>query len=94
VAPIPPFAENSSNILFGTTKNNEQGYIYSWGRGDDGQMGHGTTDNENIPRRIDALVQHKIFEVACGGSHCLAVDGMSFNSSSNLFPSNLNIHFD
>ena len=36
------------------------GVICSWGKGEDGQLGHGTADDESIPKAILALVDHDI----------------------------------
>ncbi|KAL1301168.1 hypothetical protein HN51_045809 [Arachis hypogaea] len=50
-----------------------QGEVYSWGWGDFGRLGHGNSSDLFIPHPITALRGHKIKQIACGDSHCLAV---------------------
>jgi len=60
------------------------GKVYSWGRGECGQLGHGKRsseripDTEPLPRRIMSLRKQRVIAVAAGGLHSLAVtaDGL------------------
>ncbi len=45
--------------------------MWSWGRGESGQLGHGGSKHGSHPRRVEALEQLKVKEVACG-RHCTA----------------------
>ncbi|KDO25530.1 hypothetical protein SPRG_20651 [Saprolegnia parasitica CBS 223.65] len=53
------------------------GEVYTWGSGRDGQLGLGTTDDRNIPRKVADLDGVRIVHIACGGGHtaCVAEDG-------------------
>ena len=44
-----------------------EGYVYSWGWGHLGQLGHGDTSNVFSPRKINGLV--KIKTISAGGMH-------------------------
>ena len=52
-----------------------EGNVHSFGRGDNGQLGHGTETNEYSPRRIDSdnMVSWKAVRVACGYYHTLVL---------------------
>jgi regulator of chromosome condensation len=53
----------------------EDGSVYTWGRGDYGQLGHNAKQSCASPTRVaffDSL-KHKVVQVSCGGSHSLAV---------------------
>ncbi len=55
--------------------------MYTWGRGDNGQLGIGQSINEKIasslgvfePRLVEALVDQKVIHLACGAFHSAAV---------------------
>ncbi|CAN0153976.1 unnamed protein product [Discosporangium mesarthrocarpum] len=51
--------------------------VYSWGRGEDGQLGLGDTNDQNHPVLVDALKSTGVVQVACGSGHTvvLSVDG-------------------
>nr|CCA21326.1 regulator of chromosome condensation (RCC1)like protein putative [Albugo laibachii Nc14] len=49
------------------------GEVYSWGSGEDGRLGHGEMRDRNVPRKIMALLRHRIEYVSCGGSHTAVV---------------------
>ncbi len=48
------------------------GDVYSWGRGDSGRLGHGNSDNLNVPTLIVGLSD--VMRVVAGGNHSLARD--------------------
>ncbi len=59
----------------------ENGRVFSWGRGAWGQTGQGTTDNLCLPTRVEALDEHPIAQ-ACTSSDsfsigCLILTGIS-----------------
>ncbi|XP_019850124.1 PREDICTED: secretion-regulating guanine nucleotide exchange factor-like [Amphimedon queenslandica] len=47
--------------------------IYSWGRGDYGQLGIGNTIDQYQPQEISSL--HGVQQVCCGSEHNLAING-------------------
>lgn len=49
------------------------GLLFSWGRGINGQLGHGEIPNEDSPKLIKALAQKRIVDITCGENHTLAV---------------------
>lgn len=53
----------------------DRGHVYSFGSNDDGELGHGDTDERRLPARVAALVQarQRVVVVACGRSHTVAV---------------------
>ena len=49
--------------------------MLSWGHGGQGQLGHGSVQNQKIPGVVEALSQEHIIYIACGGSSSAAVTG-------------------
>ena len=50
-----------------------QGKVYSWGYGEDGQLGHGDSDDIATPELIQSFSNITIDTIACGHSHSAAV---------------------
>ncbi|QCD84861.1 Ultraviolet-B receptor UVR8 [Vigna unguiculata] len=46
--------------------------ICTWGRGEDGQLGHGDTDDRLLPTKLSALDGQDIISVTCGADHTMA----------------------
>lgn len=47
--------------------------VYTWGRGDDGRLGHGDQGWKYVPRLAQALAGQVICQVTCGSYHTAAV---------------------
>ena len=47
--------------------------VVSWGRGEDGQLGHGDTDEKLVPHAIYQLMKAKISEIQCGAEYSIAI---------------------
>ena len=45
----------------------ENGDVYTWGFGNEGQLGHGDKSDQFLPRKIQ--LSHKISNISCGGAH-------------------------
>jgi alpha-tubulin suppressor-like RCC1 family protein len=53
----------------------EEGALYTWGRGANGQLGHGDMTDQATPKRVEAGIKDKtMVKVACGENHSAAVD--------------------
>ncbi|XP_017773369.1 PREDICTED: uncharacterized protein LOC108560363 [Nicrophorus vespilloides] len=61
------------------------GQVYTWGWGIHGQLGHGTCNNEFVPRLLDFNMTVK--QTAAGHAHTLILtsDGKTYGFGSNLF---------
>ncbi|OWM76355.1 ultraviolet-B receptor UVR8 isoform X2 [Punica granatum] len=46
--------------------------ICSWGRGEDGQLGHGDAEDRLFPTQLNALDGHEVVSVICGADHTIA----------------------
>ncbi|CAM9534821.1 unnamed protein product [Heterosigma akashiwo] len=47
--------------------------VYSWGRGEDGQLGLGDTNDQDAPAAVDALRGKDVRQVACGSGHTVVL---------------------
>lgn len=65
----PPLVGGSRNTL----AIDSEGQVWSWGWNDRGTLGHGHRKKEAKPRRVAALKDVRITQVALGGWHCLAL---------------------
>ena len=50
-----------------------EGCVYTWGRGDDGRLGHGDTGWKYVPKITQALQGQMVVQVTCGSYHTAAV---------------------
>lgn len=55
--------------------------VYSWGRGEDGQLGLGDTNDQDRPVLVDALKCKGVVQVACGSGHTVVLSGESTEES-------------
>ncbi|KAI3990988.1 hypothetical protein MKX01_026172 [Papaver californicum] len=46
--------------------------VVSWGRGEDGQLGHGDAEDRPFPTQMSALDGHEIISITCGADHATA----------------------
>ena len=55
----------------------DQGLVFTWGRGNSGQLGRGNVTNEDSVNQVTSLNGVKIIDVACGDAHtcALSLDG-------------------
>ena len=51
--------------------------VYSWGRGEDGQLGLGDTNDQDRPVLVEALKCKGVVQVACGSGHTVVLSGKS-----------------
>ncbi|XP_034043932.1 probable E3 ubiquitin-protein ligase HERC3 isoform X2 [Thalassophryne amazonica] len=62
------------------------GGLFTFGDGSWGQLGHGSTNNELLPRRVQDLMGIEVSQIACGRHHTLAFvpsTGMVFSFGCN-----------
>ena len=45
----------------------QEGELYTWGRGNYGRLGHGSSDDHALPTPVQALKGKRVVGVACGG---------------------------
>ncbi|KAI5616862.1 putative E3 ubiquitin-protein ligase HERC3, partial [Silurus asotus] len=50
----------------------KDGGLFTFGNGSRGQLGHDTTNNEPLPRRVLELMGTEVSQIACGRHHTLA----------------------
>ncbi|KAK1946664.1 RCC1 and BTB domain-containing protein 2 [Phytophthora citrophthora] len=65
-----------TTICAGSTHNlamSATGDVFSWGNGVDGQLGHGSTVSEWVPRQLAFFKDLSIVSISCGTSHSMAV---------------------
>lgn len=49
--------------------------VLSWGRGEDGQLGHGDAEDRLHPQAVFTLINRGVSQVACGAEYSVAVAG-------------------
>mmetsp|Transcript_53125 Transcript_53125/g.60193 ORF Transcript_53125/g.60193 Transcript_53125/m.60193 type:complete len:609 (-) Transcript_53125:2595-4421(-) len=71
--------KNNRNTSFCRNKSNrndvENGdlVVYTWGRGEDGQLGLGDTSDQDEPTYVDALRGVGVRQIACGSGHTVVL---------------------
>jgi hypothetical protein len=65
----------------------QNGWVFSWGWGARGVLGHGDMRNRGVPTRVGALEGVNVTDVATGTSHVLflTVDGRVLSCGDNLY---------
>lgn len=48
--------------------------VYTWGWGEHGQLGHGSVEDEVVPRVVSSLHNVNVTQMACGGAHTMLID--------------------
>lgn len=51
----------------------ESGVLFTWGKGQNGRLGHGGTESEFLPKAVEALTGHHVSQVSCGDFHTACV---------------------
>lgn len=51
----------------------ESGVLYTWGKGQNGRLGHGGSDTELFPKAVEALGGQHVIQVSCGDFHTACV---------------------
>ncbi|TKS74835.1 E3 ubiquitin-protein ligase HERC2 [Collichthys lucidus] len=51
----------------------KDGHVYTWGKGDNQRLGHGTDEHVRYPKLLDSLEGKKVVDIAVGSTHCLAL---------------------
>jgi len=51
----------------------ESGVLFTWGKGQNGRLGHGGTESELIPKAVEALAGYHVSQVSCGDFHTACV---------------------
>ncbi|KAJ1527956.1 hypothetical protein ONE63_007889 [Megalurothrips usitatus] len=51
----------------------QDGKVFSWGQGEDGELGHGTRVTLDRPRIIEAFRSKRVRDIACGSAHSAAI---------------------
>jgi alpha-tubulin suppressor-like RCC1 family protein len=51
----------------------DEGLVFTWGRGNSGQLGRGNVMNEDVVRQVTSLNGVTITEISCGDSHTCAL---------------------
>jgi alpha-tubulin suppressor-like RCC1 family protein/HPt (histidine-containing phosphotransfer) domain-containing protein len=65
------------NLVIATSKKTGQGgtrsFLFSWGGGDFGCLGHGNSSSVNLPKQIQSLSGKKAVNIACGANTSCAI---------------------
>eukprot|EP00392_Amoebophrya_sp_AT5.2_P011385 g11462.t1 len=78
-APKPIRALHNKNIRMvacaehHTAATSADGVLYTWGKGQNGRLGHGCKQNELSPKPVETLLGHFVTQVSCGDFHTACV---------------------
>ncbi len=64
------------NICSGSTYSTAvtaNGELYTWGRGNYGRLGHGSSEDSTYPSLVTALKGHRVIDIACGSGDAQTV---------------------
>ncbi|XP_043927990.1 E3 ubiquitin-protein ligase HERC2 [Protopterus annectens] len=63
----------------------KDGQVYTWGKGDNQRLGHGTEEHVRYPKPLEGLQGKKVTDVAVGSTHCLVLteDGEVYSWGNN-----------
>ncbi|KAH7429287.1 hypothetical protein KP509_09G040000 [Ceratopteris richardii] len=50
-----------------------KGEVYTWGKGANGQLGHGDSSDRKVPTLVEALKDKEVKSISCGGSITAAI---------------------
>jgi alpha-tubulin suppressor-like RCC1 family protein len=64
---------------FHTAALSDRGEMFTWGKGSDGRLGHGSESNESQPRLVQSLSEIGIAYIACGYVTTAAISSISFS---------------
>lgn len=51
----------------------QDGKVFSWGQGEDGELGHGNRLSLDRPRPLEAFRSKRVRDIACGSAHSAAI---------------------
>lgn len=79
-------AAYSESDISDTPEIKLQGFVYSFGKNKDGELGLGHNKNAMLPAPIKGLKDKKIVQISCGGQHTAVVteDGQLYVCGSSL----------
>lgn len=55
-----------------------EGALFTWGRGINGQLGHGNINNEECPKEVKFYPPSQIINISCGENHSLAISNEGY----------------
>ncbi len=67
------------------------GSVFSWGRNNNGRLGHGHSQPVSTPEKVKALQGAFITKVACGWSHSLCYSGTTAQAQGYCNPSSASL---
>ena len=51
----------------------ENGSVYTFGRGNHGQLGHGNIEDQKLPKMVASLMDKKVVDIAGGFYHTIVM---------------------
>ncbi|XP_042028610.1 PH, RCC1 and FYVE domains-containing protein 1-like isoform X2 [Salvia splendens] len=50
-----------------------RGDVFTWGRGANGRLGHGDTEDRNVPTLVEALKDKHVRNISCGSNYTMSI---------------------
>jgi hypothetical protein len=66
LTPLPSLPYVSPTLVQGAPTAGHLVMLYSWGRGEDGQCGNGSTNDQELPTPVEGLRNQSVVQIACG----------------------------
>lgn len=67
---LNPFTPSGTHHIAVLTSRNE---VYTWGRGANGRLGHGNSEDHGIPTLVEALRERHVKNIACGSNYTSSI---------------------
>lgn len=71
-----PADEAGSDLRGISPQSSSSSTLYTWGGGEEGQLGHGDSDDRLHPTEVASLTEVPLSSVACGANHTIAVSSL------------------
>jgi alpha-tubulin suppressor-like RCC1 family protein len=77
VSQFSEFCYSMADLMLLCATYTADNLVCSWGRGEDGQLGHGDAEERHLPTIISGLCDAEISSITCGSDHTTAYSNLT-----------------